>query len=298
VQTVHYIKSETDLMDDPVMSEARVYRVGDLQELLRADKDLVVDAVAADSSQTPLAEPANVLDQDAAPDGNHAWASADAPLPHFVELTFREPYRLDRLGVVLPLWHSPRAEAVEVQGADEGAEYRTLWSGEGLSHTPVVDAQWPARRLKRLRVVVRRQVSPFVPSNVCRVEELILPGWRIVAPKPARPLPPLTLAEVRREGDELVARGTNITAATRLVLDAEPLEKTYRAVPLREPWSVICSGLLPTDQLRCVVGAAPRGLGPTEAYLTDGIRRSNTLSIRLPDRVVDANKEGPRPAVP
>jgi hypothetical protein len=296
---VHHLKSETDLLRDPVMNEARVYRVGDLQKILRADKELVVDKVAADSTQTPLVEAVNVLDQDASPDGNHAWASADAPLPHFLELTFHEPYELAAVGIVLPLWHAPRAEEIDVEGAAEGVPCHRLWSGSDLAHTPVVAAGWPPERLKRLRVVIRRQITPFSVDNVTRVEELVFPGYRIVAPKPFRPLPPLELADVQCEGDELVAHGKSITASTRLLLDGRPLCTSFRTVPLRFPKTLNCIAQLPDGEIRSVLaGTFPPGDRAAQVYLSDGIRRSNVLSIRRPDQAIVNYGDGLEAVIP
>jgi hypothetical protein len=128
---------------------------------------------------------------------------------------------------------------------------------------------------------------------------VIFPGYQVVAPKPTRPLPSLALTEVRLEGEEVIGRGMNITAATRLVLDNESLQTTYDAYPVRNPNTMNCVSIVPSDEIHSLLNHPLLPMGRVvEAYLSDGIRRSNMLTVRLPDRAIVRSEAGRRPVTP
>lgn len=258
----------TDWRYHRVMSEARLYRVGDLLEQLRG-QPLQVDAVTADSVAGPQAEPVNVFDHDQSPDGATGWVSANSPMPHWLAAHFAAAVPLSELSVVLaPTERSTsRIGSLEVQLADEHGAYQTVWVGRGLETYPAIDARWPQRIATGIKLVVHEQLDTNGPTSLAGIEEVVLPGFEITAPRPKRAFPELVLKEVRPGGKGFAVVGANLTPQTTLVLEGVRL-------PHRPPTGT-----------ETFFAPLPKQLsppsGPVQAYLTDGFRQSNPITINL-----------------
>jgi hypothetical protein len=251
-----------------VMSEARLYRVGDLLEQMRGEP-LRVDAVTADSTGAPSFEPVNVFDRDQSPDGATGWVSANTPMPHWLEAHFEAAVPLSEVDVVLAPTERSTSPigSLEVQLADEQGTYQTVWVGRGLERYPAIAARWPQRTATAIRLVIHEQVGINGPSNQAAIEEVVFPGYEVVAPRPQRSFPNLTLTEVRPSGKGFAVVGSNVTAQTALVLDGVRLPHR----PPNGPGRFFAP--LPRQ----------RGLpsGQVQAYLTDGFRQSNVITVNV-----------------
>lgn len=280
VQHHHYSISHTDLTKDPIAGEARIYRVGDLQQAMRVHGELKVEGVTADSQASPAHEPVNVFDGDASPDHATSWISADVSGSHYLEISLGAATPLDTLAVVLGPWRSPRVCSLEVQGSVAQGEYQTIWSGGDLRQQQVIVAHWPKRELKQLKIVIHGQALGILPSNSIKIEEIIFPGFRVIPPAARRKFPDLVLHRVVRRGGELVAEGANIIEETQLILDEKPLPTSRDAVPIRIP-NTLLIGYYPSSRMHAVCPAPSAGTASstTEVYLADPLRRSNSLRV-------------------
>jgi hypothetical protein len=265
-----------DFRFDPLLGDVRVAEVASLLRAMEG-RPLHVESVTADSLSDPSAEPINVFDRDASPDGASAWVSADTPMPHALEVRFAEAVPLGELRVVLPPKNpsasfigdrfTSRVGTLEVQVADERDVYRTVWFGQGLERYPTIAATWEPLPATGLRVIVHRQTSHTHDTGQAIIEELAFPGYRVVAPKPERSFPELVLRELRPTDWGFNVSGANVTRHTVLALDGTRLP-TRQA---NRPGELLA--VLP-DSLRT---PARRG----EAYLTDGFRRSNARGFTI-----------------
>jgi len=280
--THHYILSGSDLRQTPVLTEARVYRIGDLQDAMRCHEELAIETIRADSQESAAFEAGNVLDGDDSPDGCKSWRSAATPGPHWLEITLKQPRALDTLSVVLSPWRAPRPRSLEVQQRDEQGAYRTLWTGEQLQYASTITAHWASCKLRQLRLVFRGQVAGDFPSSVVQVEEVLFPGYKIVGSGPQRPFAEVRLHSIRREGHELVARGENITEPIQLVVGGKPLATNRQWFPHRAAGDIIMNGHYPPQEMHALLPPEwddHDGGAPVEVYLADRFRRSNALRI-------------------
>ena len=85
----------------PALAKARVYRLGDLQALMRG-QTLGITSITADSVQSPAHEAVKVFDRGRSPEGATAWISADTGRTHYLEMEFAGAVRLGQMRLVLP----------------------------------------------------------------------------------------------------------------------------------------------------------------------------------------------------
>jgi hypothetical protein len=290
--TYTFFAGAADLRQEPAVTEARIYRAGDLAAVRATDRKLRVGRVVADSQLDPAAEPANVFDRDASPDGETGWASADASGPHGLEIDFENPERLGEISIVQGLLCAQRIAHLEILAGPKAGPLRTVWKRSGIAPRQVLTARWDALEVGRL-VLLMRQRTPFfgVPSGV-RVQELIFPDREVEGPPPQRIFPPLVLRQIVREGADLVARGKNISPSTVLVVDGRPLKTDRRQIPARLPLSII-SWRYPVEVVRAVLPPAEQArLAGAEVHLSDAFRRSNSIRLDLglpPSSVSDSH---------
>ncbi|HEY7066181.1 MAG TPA: hypothetical protein VII06_32210 [Chloroflexota bacterium] len=258
-----------DFRSDPVLRDVRLIDAGALRAALHGTR-LAVRAVTADSQAAPNTEAGNVFDHDRAPDHNTAWLSAGSPMPHFVDIELAEPTAIGSVQIVLPTGEQTerRIGALDVQAEDSPGELQTVWSGDGLDRYPVITATWEPRPTSRLRFVVRRQtLGNGADTPAAEIEEIVFPGYDVVAPLLQRPLPELRLDDVLPTSGGLLVRGANLTRHTSLVLDDQ-------TVPLR-------AGPDSASMLARLPASAAVAVAPHRAYLTDGLRESNSLTLSL-----------------
>jgi hypothetical protein len=277
--------AQVDLSLRPIVSasQVRVYRVGDLAAVLHPAKTLRVESVTASSCQSRWTEAANLFDHDASPDGNMYWISADQAGPQSVEVVLEKPETLSEVHLVGPYFYVPRVSTLEILASSEksGGAMETIWRGSGLYEHPLIEARWEPRRIARLKFIAAEPRTLHRTSRTVRIDEIIFPGYRAEGPPITRPLPPMTLAEVHREGGELIAAGENISRDAVLLVDGVPLAGNGRSIPIREKftfnyvyrstyWTTL-RAVLPSES-----GQPPRR---REVYLRDACRRSNSLGI-------------------
>jgi len=246
----------------PVMSEARVYRVGDIQAHLRGDP-LIVQSIISDSVQSPDHEAVNVFDHGRSPDGITDWVSAKTSGDHTLEIGFASPVRLGEMSVVLssPLVN-PGVSAMEVQTVTDGGVYTTVWKGDGLGEYSVITVGWQLEEVTHIKIIFRGDTGSV------SIEEVVFPGFKVVAPTPSRTFPDLTLSGIESNQQGFLVTGTNITMRTVLNIDGIPLPSRY-SLPDRygtRIQAILSEGL--QEHSRCF-----------EAQLTDGIRLSNVMKF-------------------
>jgi hypothetical protein len=256
---------------EPELSEVRVYLVGDLQKNLEG-RNLGVTAVRSDSIDSPQYQAANVFDDDSAPNGISAWASADTPGPHFVEFDLAQPTLLSEMRVISPSVVLPirnrqyfgRIADLEVQGDAGDGKWRSLWRRDGLEINPVSEPHWPAISLSRLRCVVRRQVKFGRTAQQAAIEEIRLPGFTIRPPASVDVETGISAASAQISGSTVTVVGQNFTPHTVINLQGVAL-----------PTKLVNSGMLRATILKTL----PILPGQSSLYLTDGLRRTRDFPM-------------------
>jgi len=131
----------------------------------------------------------------------------------------------------------------------------------------MVTPAWEPMPTTAIKLVIYRQTqtTALLETNQATIEEVVFPGYRVMAPRPERPFPELTLAELRPTDRGILASGANLTPQTVLVLDGTRLP----TAPGPKRGQLLA-------RLPAGLQAPPR---PAEVYLTDGLRRSNPLGL-------------------
>ncbi|HLH21334.1 MAG TPA: hypothetical protein VK066_02350 [Chloroflexota bacterium] len=253
-----------DFPSDPDLRDVRLLEAGELLAAMNG-QPLRVDAVTADSMESPSTEPVNVFDQSRSPDST-IWLSADTPGPHFLAVQFTAPASLGSVQVVQPeSARVSRISALEVQVADESGAWHTVWIGDGLDPSPVIAARWEPRPTTGVKLVIHRQGYLWAPANQVGIEEVVFPGYTVEPPRPQRTLPPLVLDQLQPYGtDGILVTGKNLTPRTAIVLDGQELPTRW--IP-------------PGTQLLSVAPEVTQSSEPRrEVYLVDYLRRSEALT--------------------
>lgn len=302
----HPYWTNVDLSRESDICEARVYRAGDLARSIRPGRPLRVEGVSASSAADPALEAANVFDGGRAPDCGTGWVPAAGPLPQTLDVIFDQAYPLDRL-VVLQSMSPHRIAAIDLLAAGDDGKEAVLARRRDLAPSQILTLSWTSRPIRRMRLVVREQRPALVngqgrnyqPPATFRIEELIFPGYSVEPLPPARELPPLRLETVHRDdAGLLIAKGENISKATRMVLAGRPLATDRRHIPTRVPFTLDTFGVWPSDELRAMAPRSlPLGPGRHQVYLTDGLRRSNSVWIEWGDSRAGASQDAPEPAL-
>jgi len=278
-----------------VLSDVRVYRVGDLARHLRCRRTLRLLDLRTDSTAGPSVEPANLFDRDASPDHVTYWASQNTAGPHRIQLDFEQTAELDSVAVVLSLHLSgtPRLEKIHVCVSGEDAPLRTVWMGSGLQEQQVIIARFPRQPVRRMELRLWSFGDMFQPGHQVRIEELIFPGCRVEGPRPRRKFPPLVLKRVERQGRYLVAYGENITPYTRLRVDGRSLEPDFSQYNAE---TLLSTGYYPhPDDVLRVRWPEDGSLfsDRVTVALEDDFRHSNPLKVRLPGGTASGYKSQP-----
>jgi hypothetical protein len=260
----------------PVMNEARVYDIASLLAQMDAGQPLEVSDVLADSASIPQTEPTNVFDHDASPDHVRSWQSTTGPMPHWLEFHLAQTATLSAMQVVLsqtPDHGLYRIDNLEVQVANSAdGELHTVWQADDLHNLPIIDVRWSAEPVWAVRVIVHHARDASGPISLAAIEEIVLPGYHVVAPSARRTFPPLTLKSLAVSNDALLALSENATNTTVLALG----DKTYALRPGKDPGQLLAR--LPTTQRDDHTRV--------DAFLADGIRRSNSISVSLAPAVI------------
>lgn len=254
-----------------LMSQARVYRAGDLTARLDRPR-LSISSITADSTAGREWEPANVFEGHNAPDQITSWKSADSPAPHWLEIRFAAPALLSELSVVLPKIdehaRTVRVAGLSVDALEETGLSRQVWHGSDLGEQAIINTSWPALSTKGVRLTFHGQtLSPWQSINQCTVEEVVFPEYRVVAPPLQRPFPDLRLTGLGWSDRGITVTASGLTPQTVLVHNGIRMPMRPTSYP---------------DQIESLVpGSFLSGKGQFVAHLSDGIRRSNELSIQL-----------------
>lgn len=258
------VYSPREFRFQPVMSEARVYRVGDLQAQMLG-KPLVVQSVTADSTQSAAHEGVNVFDRGRSPDGITAWVSSKTVGMHHLEIEFAQAVELGEMRVILPApLANPEISSIEIQTAADGGHYTSAWKRNGLEKYQFVAASWQPKSVKRIRVVV---YGGNGTSSI--IEEIVFPGYEVIAPLPSRTFPELKLSALQPNDQGFLASGVNITSRTVLTMDGLSLPCRYSLPSRYGNWTQV---IIP-EKLK---GRTRR----FEGRLTDGIRHSNVINVQ------------------
>ncbi len=176
-----------DFRGSPLMADVRVLELGSVLKAMDG-VPLPVQSVTADSVDNDAVEPANVFDHDASPDGATAWKSAISPGDHWLRFELVQPADLSWMQVVLPPTDKSNSRIVEmrIDGVDAAGKSRCLWTGDRLDRFAVIDARWLPVTLSSLTVTIHRQRVPFMEMQQATIEEIILPGYRVIGPAQRR----------------------------------------------------------------------------------------------------------------
>jgi hypothetical protein len=179
-----------DFRGSPLMADVRVLELGPILKAMDG-VPLSVKSVTSDSVDCDAAEPANVFDYDASPDGATAWKSDSSPCDHWLRFDLTQPTELSWMQIVLPPTDKSNSRIVEmrVDGIGASGESQCLWAGDRLDRFAVIDAKWSRAMLSSLEVTIHRQRVPFMETQQATIEEIILPGYRVIGPAPRRTFP-------------------------------------------------------------------------------------------------------------
>ena len=221
-----------DLRKLSALTEARLYRLGDLQQTIRGGPPLNVASVTADSVEGPY-EPSNVFDHDTSPDDIVTWRSAEGSGPHFLEMALAEPTRLGALTVVSPVGGA-RIGALEVQVAGTDGSWQTAWSGSHLERQLSVDVSFPPQTVSRIRLTISNprwpQLADSLPSPYAELDEVLFPGFSIVPPPRTRTIAQPVLDTVLPLGHHRYRlEGHGITRRTRVMANGRPVPMNFTA---------------------------------------------------------------------
>jgi hypothetical protein len=162
---------------------------------------------------------------------------------------------------------------MEVQLAnDPDGAFHRVWQADSLHKQPVIAVRWDPQPVWGVRVIIHREMDIMGETNVAGIEEITFPGYYVISPQPRRNLPTLRLKSLKITGAGLLTDSENATDATWLVLGST-------SISLRPD---ISSGRLLAKPPQAQLENRMR----VEAYLTDGIRRSNSVSVSLAPAVI------------
>lgn len=176
-----------DFRGSPLMADVCVLELGSILKAMDG-VPLTVKSVTADSVDSDVAEPANVFDHDASPDGATAWKSAISPGDHWLRFELAHPTELSWMQIVLPPTDKSNSRIVEmrIDGVGASGESQCLWTGDHLDRFAVIDAKWLPVTLSALTVTIQRQRVPFMELQQATIEEIVIPGYRVIGPAQGR----------------------------------------------------------------------------------------------------------------
>lgn len=255
---------------DPLMSEAKVFRMSDCVSTLEA-VPIEVSSVVADSQLSPEYEPANVLDDGGSPDSHTSWKSESSQADHFLEIRFATGYRLDRVQIISPAMDAAamtlKMDAVEILVDDGGGAFLSVWSAENLSSFTIIEASWQMRMVARMRIVIHRQtVDAWTLTSVAAIEEVVFPGYRPRGVAPRRNFPTLELTNVCWGKEGVLATSSGHGTHVVMELNGKAVSTRRTEYP---------------DQLEGIVNRGNLEVpGEIEVRLKDDFRVSNFLRIQ------------------
>ncbi len=268
----HGANPRLDLPNLPVLTEARLFRLGDLQREIRGEAPLMVAAVSADSVDGAH-EPGNVFDRDASPDGITTWKSANTDGPHFLKIDFAKPVVIGTLAVV-PAIDAP-VVALEVQAEAGDGQWQTIWSGDHLESKLSLDVSFAPRPISHLKLIFstpRRAGLTPQPPRYAEIDEVVFPGFSVVTPPPLRSFPKPVLETIRSLGyDHYRLDGEGITSKTQVMVDGHRVPTNF--TPRQNLFGSL-EIYLPV--------AAWTDARPLNIWLEGGVERSKTLYLAPP----------------
>ena len=236
-----------DYRAEPMIADVRVFDAQTLAAPLAAPP-LAIESVTADSTQSQLDDPANVLNRTLGSDPSASgtklgWASADAPGPHALEFTFATAVPLSRLQIVQtpepnvtqPTLKIARIDRVHIDVADDSGAYTTVWSGADLTHQTLLSAAWAPRPTRQLRIVVDGAVLPAERTNVVTIERVVFPGFAVIPP-PRQALPPPQIATIEPSTTPAGPRDQDLTVTIHGVAAVPGTVATLDTTPLQTTW--------------------------------------------------------------
>ena len=176
-----------DFRGSPLMADVNVLEVGALVNAMNGEP-LNIASVSADSVDGQAAEPANVFDHDASPDGATAWKSDATPGEHWLRFELARRTQLGRMQIVLPPTDKSNSRIVEmkIEGVEPAGKKRHLWKGDRLDRYAVIDAEWSPLTVSSVTLTLQPQRVPFKQVAQATIEEIILPGFVVSGPGPTR----------------------------------------------------------------------------------------------------------------
>lgn len=171
-----------DLRRDRLLRDVRVLDASHIVALARG-QPLAIRSVTADSTAQG-AGPERAFDLGASPDQVTTWVSGDSLATHFLAIEFGAPISLAAVEIMLPPSQRSvtRIATLDVEVAGDDAEYHTVWRGDYLEQYPSLMSTWPPEVVSRVRLVLRRQVTPRGESRQAFVEEIVFPGYHVLLP--------------------------------------------------------------------------------------------------------------------
>ena len=166
-------------------SDVLVYRVEELKRVMSPQQILRVSKVSA-SSYLSEHEPWHLLDHDVPGTGMSSWqsVSSDGQPPsssNWVEMELAETYAINHLQIIGKFDEQNQcfADALQIEGMDKSdGHWSTLWRGNNLHLSPLIDAHFEIKQVKRLRFTFYSCQTIFGKKNTSQaVEEIRFPGY-------------------------------------------------------------------------------------------------------------------------
>lgn len=258
-----------DWRNDSLMNKACVLGIFDYVVVDR--QPLEIASLEADSEASIEHEAVNVFDDGGSPDGHTSWKSASSPGSHYLEIRFTSLPRLDRVQIICPSMDAnaitSKIDALEIFVDDGTGRQESVWQGDKLGYLSIVEASWKKRPVQQMRFVIRSQtVDEWTSTPIAEIEEIVLPGYQLVRPRPRRAFAPLNLIDVCWGHAGVLATVSGHGAHVVMQLNGEDVSTRRTEYP---------------DQLEGV-GDCRRFEGPGEVVvrLKDDFRESGLLSLR------------------
>jgi hypothetical protein len=142
---------------------------------LEVPKPLRIARITADSEFGIGYTKEKVFDLGVSPDGITSWASADSPMPHYLEVDFIQATDIREVRVI----NRPMTRIGELTvEARKNGRWKEVWEDGGLSSEPIIEIGLRVGPIEGIRFVVGRNYIGGKPRNVADIEEIEFPGFQ------------------------------------------------------------------------------------------------------------------------